>query len=226
MSAIPKSTILATSLLSAFSAAQRNGERFWYAVRTPHRIMDYWENHLMRPKEVQTQLGVSAPTLRTWSVQFAQYLSPGAQSSVTEAGTYTQRRYDDSDLVVFRQIQTLLERGLTYEQVDQALTSDPTGEIVEDAPLDVSAAIATNLAIPIPSADDSAIANLRETLASRDLALAAKEQTIQTLTQLVITQQQLIDALHERPEPPLPPSPAVRNHRVDFKGWWRTMWKA
>src|SRR6476469_7752739 len=109
----------------------------------------------MRPKEVQSKLRVYAPTLRAWSVQFARHLSPGAQSSQTPEGTYTQRRYEESDLAVFRRIQTLLERGLTYEQVDQSLASDPTGEIFHDEPLPESAGVMTNLAIP--SADGIAL---------------------------------------------------------------------
>ena len=175
----------------------------------------------MRPKEVQSALGVSAPTLRTWSVEFAAHLSPGAQSSQTPEGTYTQRRYDESDVPVFRRIKELLDRGLTYEMINESLASDPIGEIFHNEPPAATAPMLTDLAIP--SADTSAIFGLREALARADQALESRAQTIRTLEQLVATQQSLIEELRERPVPSVPEAVPSGKPRVDFKAWWSRM---
>jgi DNA-binding transcriptional MerR regulator len=175
----------------------------------------------MRPKEVQTALGVSAPTLRAWSGEFAAHLSPGAQSSQTPEGTYTQRRYAASDVAVFRRIKALLDRGLTYEMINEALASDRIGDIIHDEPPTASASIRTDLAIP--SADTSAIVGLQEALVRADQALEARAQTIRTLEQLVATQQSLIEELRERPVPSVPNAVPSEKPRVDLKAWWSRM---
>lgn len=79
---------------------------------------------MFRPKQVQEQLGVSSATLRLWSNHFEEHLSPSARSSLTDKGTPTQRRYVDADVHLFARAKTLLDRGLTYDQVKEALAGD------------------------------------------------------------------------------------------------------
>lgn len=82
----------------------------------------------MRPKEVAERLRVPATTLRLWSNEFKDYLSPSAQAQVSEKGTALQRRYDDRDVLVFTQVKELLGQDLTYEQVRERLAGEPPTE--------------------------------------------------------------------------------------------------
>src|SRR5438477_12575732 len=51
---------------------------------------------VLRPKEVRTQLAVSASTLRDWSTAYKDYLSPAAQ--VAPAPGRAHRRYTAADV--------------------------------------------------------------------------------------------------------------------------------
>ena len=80
---------------------------------------------MYRPKDITDRLGISAPTLRLWSNNFSEVLSPAAQKSTTETGTAAQRRYTDEDLSIFLRAQELLNAGKTYDQTIEVLKSEP-----------------------------------------------------------------------------------------------------
>ena len=74
------------------------------------------------PNEVAKQLQVSPSTLRRWSNEFADYLSPSAgRPEATAGGQIAHRRYSDEDLETLLTIKGLLAEGLTYVQVARRL---------------------------------------------------------------------------------------------------------
>ncbi len=83
---------------------------------------------MLRPKEVRAQLAVSALTLRVWSNEFKNYLSPAARAS---ALGHTHRRYTAADVQVLERISQLLQRGHRCEEVKHLLP--PPGSLGEHA---------------------------------------------------------------------------------------------
>jgi len=74
------------------------------------------------PNEVAKQLQVSPSTLRRWSNEFADYLSPSAgRPEAAPGGQIAHRRYSDEDLETLLTIKGLLAEGLTYVQVARRL---------------------------------------------------------------------------------------------------------
>jgi DNA-binding transcriptional MerR regulator len=82
---------------------------------------------MLRPKEVRAQLAVSASTLRVWSNEFKNYLSPAARTSPALGRTH--RRYTAADVQVLERISQLLQRGHRCEEVKHLLP--PPGSLGE-----------------------------------------------------------------------------------------------
>jgi len=80
------------------------------------------ETHQHTPHETAQRLGVSASTLRRWSVQFAEYLSaPAGDSARSVAGGHPHRRYTDDDIAVLLVVKGLVAEGKSYDQTRQHL---------------------------------------------------------------------------------------------------------
>ena len=80
--------------------------------------------HYRLPQEVAARLEVSPSTLRRWSDEFSEFLSPEADSSEGKQ----HRRYSDEDLATFMSIKGLMTDGLTYDQVRQRLVEQRPGK--------------------------------------------------------------------------------------------------
>lgn len=146
---------------------------------------------LYRPQDVAAQLGVSSPTLRLWSSNFADDLSPYARKSAPTGQAAAQRRYTDDDVARLLHIKSLLRQGLTFDQVKQRLREPmlevrPAGRVIEQP---LVQALSTNLpgeqfqpsdpaVAEQLSVKDSTIAALREALAAKEKALRALEDTL------------------------------------------------
>jgi len=79
-----------------------------------------------RPGDAADIIGVTTPTLRNYSIQFADYLSEGTQSR-------TLKRYTDDDILILHYAKSQLDDGFTYEQVRDQLQDRPLiGEVLED----------------------------------------------------------------------------------------------
>ncbi len=81
-----------------------------------------------RPAEVAQILGIPASTLRRWSGQFADFLSPLTHDRPEGGG---HRRYTSADVQTLAEVKRLLGAGLTYQQVRQRL-EHPVGEETEE----------------------------------------------------------------------------------------------
>jgi DNA-binding transcriptional MerR regulator len=79
---------------------------------------------VLPPKDVCSQLTVSASTLRAWSTEFKDYLSPAAQ--VGPAAGRAHRRYTAADVQVLARIGHLLHLGHRCEEVKQLLPPPPS----------------------------------------------------------------------------------------------------
>lgn len=86
-----------------------------------------------RPGEIADKLGISANTLRLWSNEFADFLSPSAQASRTEKGGASQRRYTDGDIEVLLRAKLYLSQNKTYEEVRSLLGQPPADGELSDS---------------------------------------------------------------------------------------------
>ncbi len=70
------------------------------------------------PQVVATELDVSSATLRRWSDEFSDHLSPEAGSTKGRS----HRRYSDDDMAVLKTVKALMNQdGMTYAQVHEEL---------------------------------------------------------------------------------------------------------
>lgn len=99
--------------------------------------------HYRLPQEVAARLEVSPSTLRRWSDEFSEFLSPEADSSEGKQ----HRRYSDEDLATFMSIKGLMTDGLTYDQVRQRLVEQKPGK--SDGPVSL---VAADAGLPIAPA--------------------------------------------------------------------------
>ncbi len=86
-----------------------------------------------RPGEIADKLSISANTLRLWSNEFADFLSPSAQASRTEKGGASQRRYTDQDIEVMLRAKLYLSQNKTYEEVRSLLAEPPADGELSDS---------------------------------------------------------------------------------------------
>jgi DNA-binding transcriptional MerR regulator len=124
-----------------------------------------------QPQEVAARLEVSPSTLRRWSEEFAEFLSPGADSSEGKQ----HRRYSDEDLATLITVKGLMADGLTYDQVRERLSNQhagasdgPGGMVITDAALPLAPAM-TFLADTLHNVADSQQAVLNSQAANREL---------------------------------------------------------
>jgi DNA-binding transcriptional MerR regulator len=125
-----------------------------------------------QPQEVAARLEVSPSTLRRWSEEFAEFLSPEADSSEGKQ----HRRYSDEDMATLITVKGLMTDGLTYDQVreqlgDQDSSGAPDGPgsmVTTGAALPLAPAM-TFLADTLHNVADSQQAVLNSQAANREL---------------------------------------------------------
>ena len=127
--------------------------------------------HYRLPQEVAARLEVSPSTLRRWSDEFSEFLSPEADSSEGKQ----HRRYSDEDLATFMSIKGLMTDGLTYDQVRQRLVEQQRGKpdgpgslVAADAGLPIAPAM-TFLADTLHNVAESQQAVLNSQATNREL---------------------------------------------------------
>jgi DNA-binding transcriptional MerR regulator len=176
---------------------------------------------MLRPKDVADQLHISAPTLRLWSNNFSDVLSPAAQKSTTESGTAAQRRYTDEDLAVFRRAKQYLDGGKTYEETLHLLKESPPEPAEPPQSDETVPEVSSSLPAvnwdehPVFVAFREALAAKDETIRAKDQALVAteatvrsKEETITALRSTIDLQERQLEDLRSRPVVTAPPAAA------------------
>jgi len=90
-----------------------------------------------RPAEVARELGVSPSTLRRWSQQFGDLLSPEAGTQTSQlSGKITHRRYASADVETLQRVRGLMQEGLTAEEIRTRMVVEFTPEPEIKAVLD------------------------------------------------------------------------------------------
>lgn len=125
-----------------------------------------------QPQELASRLEVSPSTLRRWSEEFADFLSPEADSSEGKQ----HRRYSDEDMAMLITVKGLMADGLTYDQVRERLNQPDAGSkpdgpgsmVPADAALPLAPAM-TFLADTLHNVADSQQAVLNSQAANREL---------------------------------------------------------
>ena len=168
---------------------------------------------MLRPKDVADQLGISSPTLRLWSNNFFEVLSPAAQKATTESGTAAQRRYSDADMAVFKRAKEHLNHGKTYEETLAALQAEgppviPSPGLSIDGsenPPAGSPPAGSEHGMVLVTETHPVIRAFEEALKAKDEALASKDETIATKDQLIAAlQSQLEQASSQKSILPAP----------------------
>jgi|GEM_PF-2313538 len=95
-----------------------------------------------RPAAAAGLLAISTATLRRWSRQFGEFLSPEA------AGRNGRRLYSEADLQVLAQVHELLQMGLSYEQARRQLRHRHLGVADNDDPA-ATTLVLTHAAVPM-----------------------------------------------------------------------------
>jgi len=113
-----------------------------------------WLVAMLTPKQTYETLTISASTLRRWAKRFENFLSVENH----EPGTH--RTYTPEDLHIFKTIQTHLENGLTYAEIENRLA------VVEEPEPNPSTAL---LSLP---EFQNAIENARAAVASMQLEIS------------------------------------------------------
>ena len=88
---------------------------------------------MYQTKDVCEAFGISRQTVRIWTAEFAEYLSP---SATPEKGQ--QRNFSDDDMSVFALVHEVKQRGGTYDNAHLQLKSGQRGEMPGE-PLSVQA---------------------------------------------------------------------------------------
>lgn len=178
---------------------------------------------MYRPKEITERLSISPATLRLWSNHFADLLSPSAQKQITGHGTSAQRRYTDSDLVIFTKAKQLLAEGSTYEEVLRRLQEEPLDETSGEDVLHASRPSPVGLI-----EEDSLVVHQTLDLSSHPVftafreALEAKDETIRAKDEVIESKDVTIKALEARIDEiksqssPTPSTPAPVCFKWDF----------
>src|SRR5919202_6561375 len=73
-----------------------------------------------RPKQVAARLHLAPSTLRLWSTEFAEWLSPYAQPP-KRAQIRGQREYTEDDVRTLEFVEDLLQQRLTYTAIKDRL---------------------------------------------------------------------------------------------------------
>lgn len=141
-----------------------------------------------KPGEVAKELGVTGVTLRSYSKEFSQFLSPGAINPVSRHFTLADRK-------TLKIASSILRQGFTYEEVRQQLTESLPleGEIFEGEPEEEPTQEAPSAIQPLEFFQ-MVVDQLREEHRS---TLQAKDETIETLRQDKERLQAEVDFLHQ-----------------------------
>lgn len=76
------------------------------------------------PEDLRLRFRVAKETIRQWSIEFAEYLSPSA--TPVEKGKH--RLYTDEDWMVFSLVAEMKDRGVTYDEIHLSLKNGQRGD--------------------------------------------------------------------------------------------------
>lgn len=92
-----------------------------------------------RSKHVSTIFNISHETVRTWSNEFGEYLSPTARP-----GARKQRLFTKDDMSVFSLVSELKKQGMTFDEIHASLKNGERGELPTIDPSEVQAIVSSD----------------------------------------------------------------------------------
>lgn len=104
----------------------------------------------MKPSDVSTRVGISAVTVRSWSNQFAPFMSPTGAG-----GDGRHRDFSDVDVRVMFYIKTEKARGQTGEEIAQSLTLLQENGGLEDLPMPDERHLSDVPMLPVAAAEEA-----------------------------------------------------------------------
>ena len=115
---------------------------------------------MYQTKDVCEAFGISRQTVRIWTAEFAEYLSP---SATPEKGQ--QRNFSDEDMAVFALVHEVKQQGGTYENAHVQLKNGQRG-------------VLTRPQLPVQPEPETHLTSLRGqiTKLSNELEIAVKER--------------------------------------------------
>lgn len=166
----------------------------WHRVEQGDTLEDM-EQTTYTSGDIMQIFGISRQSVRQYAIEFAHYLSPGANP---QKGS--QRNFDRDDLAVYALIQEMKKRGATYEQIHLQLRSGARGDVPVIAPIQASSdnKIA-HMERQIAIAHDQ-IVKLQTDLLRRDAQIEVYQQQVERLEKRISELDREIGRLQGRGE--------------------------
>lgn len=130
----------------------------------------------MKPSDVSTRVGISSVTVRSWSNQFARFMSPTGAG-----GDGRHRDFSDVDVRVMYYIKTEKARGQTGDEIAQSLASLQANGALEDLPMPDDRHLSDVPMLPVAAAEEARklllaqIATLENRVGSLERQIAAEQ---------------------------------------------------
>lgn len=104
----------------------------------------------MKPSDVSTRVGISAVTVRSWSNQFARFMSPTGAG-----GDGRHRDFADSDIRVLNYIKTEKARGQSGEEIVASLEALQANGALDDLPMPDESHHSDVAMLPVAAAEEA-----------------------------------------------------------------------
>lgn len=104
----------------------------------------------MKPSDVSTRVGISAVTVRSWSNQFARFMSPTGAG-----GDGRHRDFSEVDVRVMHYIKSEKARGQTAEEITQSLLVLQANGGLDDLPLPDESYHSDVAMLPVAAAEEA-----------------------------------------------------------------------
>jgi DNA-binding transcriptional MerR regulator len=129
--------------------------------------------------------GVSPATIRTWALEFKEFLTPEANP-----GQGRQRFFSAEDMAVFDLIATYKQDGKLFEDIHAALASGQRGGKPDVTPVDLSTMLDTQ--------SNAALINQNEQLARRITQLMAEMENLKAFERENVALKKEVEMLREQ----------------------------
>lgn len=161
------------------------------------------------------------PTVRAWTKEFGDFLSPTANPPRGE-----ERQFTEEDAAVLRTVATLRDQGIEYADIIAALDRGERLEPVDAPPVDAPPAgkgAAADMARSFETAlqlYQGQLSDLTERLIAAEVARAQAETELRLLREQLAAEEQRRAAPADA-NPPAPAADAPPAAPLSFREWWR-----
>ena len=104
----------------------------------------------MKPSDVSTRVGISAVTVRSWSNQFARFMSPTGAG-----GDGRHRDFSDADVRVMNYIKSEKARGQSGDEIAASLETLQSNSALDDLPMPDESHHSDVAMLPVAAAEEA-----------------------------------------------------------------------